>query len=206
MHIPSCETVELCLPDFETALKDALLPNDRYDARRWLYVPNQYTEYRYILGTRGKKPLICVGINPSTAAPDALDNTLKSVERIALYNGYDSFLMFNVYAQRATRPDDMEQACNLALHRENMKAFDYALSLSSDKPAVWAAWGAIIEKRGYLSTCVRDMIEVGEKRNAEWLCAGQRSKRGHPHHPLYLRKDSVLEPFDVGQYICTLSD
>ena len=141
MHIPSCETVELCLPDFETALKDALLPNDRYDARRWLYVPNQYTEYRYILGTRGKKPLICVGINPSTAAPDALDNTLKSVERIALYNGYDSFLMFNVYAQRATRPDDMEQACNLALHRENMKAFDYALSLSSDKPAVWAAWG-----------------------------------------------------------------
>ena len=69
MHIPSCETVELCLPDFETALKDALLPNDRYDARRWLYVPNLYTEYRYILGTRGKKPLICVGINPSTAAP-----------------------------------------------------------------------------------------------------------------------------------------
>ena len=100
MHIPSCETAELCLPDFETALKNALLPNDLYDVRRWLYVPNQYTEYRYILGTRGQKPLICVGINPSTAAPDALDNTLKSVERIALYNGYDSFLMFNVYAQR----------------------------------------------------------------------------------------------------------
>ena len=106
MHIPSCETVKIQLPAFETALKDALLPNDRYDIRHWLYVPNQYTEYRYILGTRGQKPLICVGINPSTAAPDALDNTLKSVERIALYNGYDSFLMFNVYAQRATRPDE----------------------------------------------------------------------------------------------------
>ena len=116
MHIPSCETAEIHLPAFETALKDALLPNDCYDVRRWLYVPNQYTEYRYILGTRGQKPLICVGINPSTAAPDALDNTLKSVERIALYNGYDSFLMFNVYAQRATRPDDMEQQCKLTLH------------------------------------------------------------------------------------------
>lgn len=202
MHIPSCETAELSLPDFETALEDALLPNDQYDVRRWLYVPNSYTEYRFILGTRGQKPLICVGINPSTAAPDDLDNTLKSVERIALFNGYDSFLMFNVYAQRATRPDDMEQTCNLALHKENMKAFDYALSLSTEgKPAIWAAWGAIIETRSYLTTCVRDMIKVGKSRNAEWFCAGQRSKKGHPHHPLYLRKDSPLKAFDVGQYL-----
>ena len=44
MHIPSCETVKIQLPAFETALKDALLPNDRYDIRHWLYVPNQYTE------------------------------------------------------------------------------------------------------------------------------------------------------------------
>ena len=50
------------------------LPPD-YDAGRWLYVPNVYSEYRYILGTRGQHPLICIGINPSTAAPDALDNT-----------------------------------------------------------------------------------------------------------------------------------
>ena len=80
-----------------------------YDVSRWLYIPNVYSEYRYILGTRGDRPLICVGINPSTAAPDALDPTLQSVERIARSNGYDSFLMFNVYAQRATRPDDMSR-------------------------------------------------------------------------------------------------
>ena len=97
---------------------------------RWLYVPNHYSEYRYILGTRGQRPLICVGINPSTAAPDALDPTLQSAQRIALANGYDSFLMFNVYAQRATRPDDMEPSCNPALHAENRKAFRYLLSLS----------------------------------------------------------------------------
>ena len=84
--------------------------------RRWLYVPNTYGEYRYILGTRGERPLICVGVNPSTAAPGDLDPTLKSVERVALHNGYDSFIMFNVYAQRATRPEDMERACNAAWH------------------------------------------------------------------------------------------
>lgn len=202
MHIPSCETTALTLPDFDSALEAALLPNPAYDTARWLYVPNDYTEYRYILGTRGERPLICVGINPSTAAPDALDNTLKSVERVALHNGYDSFLMFNVYAQRATRPDDMERSCNAELHRENMKAFDYALSLCRDgQPAVWAAWGAIIEKRAYLADCLRDMLDVGMRHSAAWYCAGQRSKQGHPHHPLYLRKDSLLEPFDVSDYL-----
>lgn len=202
MHIPTCETNQLELVRFEPALEAANRPSPDYDVSRWLYVPNFYSEYRYILGTRGEKPLICIGINPSTAAPDDLDNTLKSVERVALHNGYDSFIMFNVYAQRATNPDDMEPACNPALHRENMEAFDYALSLErAGAPAVWAAWGTIIEKRDYLPACVRDMVRIGTARNAVWYSAGKRSKKGHPHHPLYLRKDSVLEPFDVAGYL-----
>ena len=62
---------------------------------------------------------------------------LKSVERIALGNGYDSFIMFNVYAQRATKPDDMDDELNDALHRENMKAFEYILSLyEKEKPFI----------------------------------------------------------------------
>ncbi|MFR6394824.1 MAG: DUF1643 domain-containing protein [Oscillospiraceae bacterium] len=82
-------------------------------------------------GDPGENPLICIGINPSTARPGALDPTLKSVERIALGNGFDSFIMFNVYAQRATSPDDMEWVLNDELHRENMRAFDYILSFRS---------------------------------------------------------------------------
>ena len=156
MHIPSGDTALLEVARFDEALAEALEPSSDYDVSKWLYVPNHYGEYRYILGTRGKKPLICVGVNPSTAAPGDLDNTLKSVERVALHNGYDSFIMFNVYAQRATRPEDMERSCNAALHAENMRAFDYALSLDREgSPAVWAAWGAVIEKRDYLPWCVR---------------------------------------------------
>ena len=103
-HIPSAPTSALSLLTFREALAAANTPSPEYNIEKWLYAPNFYSEYRYLLGTRGKNPLICIGINPSTAKPDALDNTLKSVERIALGNGYDSFLMFNVYAQRATSP------------------------------------------------------------------------------------------------------
>ena len=202
-HIPSGTTAQMELVTFRQALEAANTPNDAYDIDKWIYAPNFYSEYRYILGTRGKNPLICIGINPSTAQPDDLDNTLKSVERIALGNGFDSFIMFNVYAQRATSPDDMEKECNLLLHKENLEAFRYVLSIS-DKPAVWAAWGAIIEKRKYLPDCVRDMLAAGEEFGAQWYCAGKVTKKGHPHHPLYLRKDEKLKPFDVSTYLDTL--
>ena len=200
MHIPKGTTLDLELVTFRQALEAANTPSGDYDITKWLYAPNFYSEYRYILGTRGQKPLICIGINPSTAQPDDLDNTLKSVQRIALGNGYDSFLMFNVYAQRATDPDAMEKVCNPLLHRENMEAFRYVLSLS-DSPAIWAAWGAVIEKRGYLKDCVRDMLDIGRKYGAQWYCAGAITKTGHPHHPLYLRKDEKLRPFDVEHYL-----
>ena len=200
MHIPSVTTDQLKLVTFRQALEAANTPSQEYDIDKWLYAPNFYSDYRYILGTRGKNPLICIGINPSTAEPDNLDNTLKSVERIALGNGFDSFIMFNVYAQRATSPDDMEKVCNPQLHRENLEAFRYVLSISQ-QPTVWAAWGAIIEKRKYLSDCVRDMLLVGEEYGAKWVCAGAITKKGHPHHPLYLRKDEKIRPFDVAAYL-----
>ena len=202
MHIPKGTTAELELLTFEEALTAAQTPSEEYNIEKWLYAPNFYSEYRYILGTKGRNPLICIGINPSTAEPDHLDNTLKSVERIALGNGFDSFIMFNVYAQRATNPDAMEKECNLALHKENLKAFRYVLSIS-EKPTVWAAWGAIIEKRGYLADCVRDMVAVGQEYDAQWCCAGAISKKGHPHHPLYLRKDEKIKPFDIEHYLTT---
>ncbi|MBQ1899038.1 MAG: DUF1643 domain-containing protein [Ruminococcus sp.] len=200
MHIPSSDTIDIEVLTFADAMVST---NESYNKDRWLYVPDFYSEYRYILGTKGEKPLICIGINPSTAAPDDLDNTLKSVERIALANGYDSFIMFNVYAQRATNPDDMERECNHLLHEENMKAFEYILGLS-ESPSIWAAWGNIIEKRPYLPDCVRSMIELGKQHQATWYSAGKISKKGHPHHPLYLKKDTPLDLFDIDNYISSL--
>ena len=208
MHIPSKTLTEQEIVPFAAALAAEASADVSYDRDAWLYIPHRYEEYRYILGTRGKNPLICIGINPSTAAPGDLDNTLKSVERIAHGNGYDSFIMFNGYAQRATDPDAMDITRNETLHRENMEAFAHVLSLydGGHTPAVWAAWGTIIEKRDYLIPTVRDMIAVGERFGAVWYSVGARSKKGHPHHPLYLRKDAVTEPFDIAAYLDTLQN
>ena len=204
MHIPQSTIAEQAILPFADALQLANDPQNAYDTEKWLYVPPTYGEYRYLLGTRGKRPLICIGINPSTAAPDDLDNTLKSVSRIADANGFDSWMMMNVYAQRATRPDDMDHTVCEELHRENMAALEYLLQNAEPPAAIWAAWGAIIEKRAYLSACVRDMVTLGERYGAVWMKAGKVSKVGHPHHPLYLRSDTLVEPFDIRGYLDTL--
>ena len=170
MHIPSGESQTVEILDFQDALRLSG-QSGGYDSEKWLYVPDFYTEYRYILGTRGANPLICIGINPSTAAPDDLDREL-----------------------------------NERLHRENMRAFEYILSHVGEgiSPAIWAAWGTIIEKRPYLPGCVRDMVELGQKYGAHWLCAGKCSNKGHPHHPLYLRKDEKTAEFDIEGYLKAL--
>ena len=155
MHVPTCESSLLDIVSFDDALASSGGRGD-YDAEKWLYVPDYYTDYRYILGTRGNDPRIC-----------------------------------------------MDLTLNETLHRENMRAFEYILKNVGEgvSPSVWAAWGTIIEKRPYLKDCVLDMVSLGRKYGAKWYSAGKRSVKGHPHHPLYLRKDASTEEFDIVAYL-----
>ena len=59
MHIPQGASQTIDILSFEEALSLSGHGED-YDSGKWLYVPDFYTEYRYILGTRGEKPLIII--------------------------------------------------------------------------------------------------------------------------------------------------
>ena len=171
-----------------------------FDKNKWIYEPHENADYRYILGTVGTHPLFIVGINPSTATPDNLDNTMKSAERIAYGNGFDSYIMINVYAQRATNPKDINKKMNRNMHRENLMAIEKAFNSVDGSPEIWAAWGTNICKRIYFKKCLKDLTELADRRNATWYRAGRLSKNGHPHHPLYLKSDTKLEKFDITKY------
>jgi hypothetical protein len=45
------------------------------------------------------------------------------------------------------------------------------------------------------------MVAIGNRYGARWVSVGQKSKKGHPHHPLYLKKDSLTEDFDIEAYL-----
>ena len=62
----------------------------------------------------------------------------------------------------------------------------------------------LIRHKEDLKGCVKDMVEIGKKHGARWLCAGKCSRKGHPHHPLYLRSDEKTADFDIEAYLDNL--
>ncbi|MBU8892296.1 MAG: DUF1643 domain-containing protein [Bacteroidales bacterium] len=174
-----------------------------YEADKWFYKTDYNNQGRYLLGTKGQKPLLCVGINPSTAEPGKLDNTLKSVQRLTLNNGYDSWIMINIYPQRATNPDDLHLEIDLEIHKKNLN--EIKSILNEYQADIWAAWGTIIEKRNYLRRCLLDIYNLTLDRKCRWVSLGKESKLGHPHHPLFLNSQEKVNFFDIVKYINKVS-
>lgn len=170
----------------------------------WLYETDQDNKVRYVLGKKGINPLICFGINPSTAEPENLDNTLKSVERISKYNGFDSWVMLNIYPQRATNPKNLHKELDIVLHKKNIDIIKYLLSKNSQN-TIWAAWGTLIEKRSYLQNCLLDIYNVTLNNNCKWVTFGKKSLKGHPHHPLYLKTTVEVDSLSINEYLSNLT-
>lgn len=164
----------------------------------WLYERAVDNSVRYILGTEGENPLVCFGINPSTAEPNNLDPTVNYVNRLANANGCDSFVMLNVYPQRATNPNDLHKVFLPVLKSEN----EHHISklICGKELTLWAAWGGLIKKRAYLVTLVQSIMLLPELQNCKWVSRGNPTKDGHPHHPLYVKRDAPFAPFDISQY------
>ena len=171
-----------------------------FPGRPWIYHHNEPLT-RYSLGQEGQNPLICFGINPSTAVPNNLDPTVASVARFALEKGYDGWLMFNLYPQRATNPDKMHKNFQKKIHDKNVLVIEKLLFNLPNGLDVWCAWGTLIEKRSYLFQCLKDIYEVLEANKCHYFTRANISKAGHPHHPLYLRKDSAMDAFNITRYV-----
>jgi hypothetical protein len=169
----------------------------------WVYDRNENNTARYTLSPRSDNYLFCFGINPSTASPERLDNTVKSVERIAKRHDFDTFMMLNVYPQRATDPNDLHDELDNELHQQNLFYIEKYFR-ENKKRQILAAWGTLITKRTYLKKCLTDIYTISKKYKCTWYHIGKPSKDNHPHHPLYLSNEERLHPFDMDNYISKL--
>ncbi len=167
----------------------------------WIYEKSVDNSARFILGERGEKPLVCIGVNPSTAEPENLDNTLRCVKAWSKRLGFDGWIMLNLYPQRATDPDGLHNKNNLYMDALNGLVIR-KFTLSHKSLTVWAAWGTLIEKREYLRGCLFGIVaSFNLHTKPNWITIGKRSIAGHPHHPLYLSVKSEVKEFDVCEYL-----
>jgi hypothetical protein len=163
-----------------------------------LYERNADNSARFVLGTVGDNPLVCFGVNPSTAEPDKLDRTLQTVNKVAAQSGFDSFIMLNVYPQRAKDPNGIHAAFDSALKSENERQISTVIG--GRNLTLWAVWGALIGKRRFLPMLLKDILDLPALSERAWVSRGSVSRAGHPHHPLYVKDAEVLNPFSVSHY------
>ena len=167
----------------------------------WIYENDSNNDNRYLLGERGKHILFCMGINPSTAEPDALDPTLDKVKKIAKHNKFDGWIMINVYPERKTKFEELSMCGNDKIHRENIRH----IAKLVDKYAnidIWVAFGNHLYDREYLRTYLIEIYDL-LKEKANWYTVGT-NKSGAPTHPLYQSGESDLVTFDMKSFIKSL--
>lgn len=164
----------------------------------WIYINDDNNRNRFVLGKKCSSPLLCIGVNPSTATPDKPDPTIRSVERISAYNGYNGWIMLNLYPQRATKPKDIDQTPDMSSIAHNLLEIRNVLS-TYDVKEIWAAWGNLIGIRPFLVDCLREIYSIAVDYN--WINIGGVTKAGNPRHPLFLKTDAAKSVFDVSDYL-----
>lgn len=64
--------------------------------------------YRFSLGKKGKKNLMIIGFNPSTADLENSDPTMNNVIEFCKFNGYDGYIMTNANPYINSHQDKVE--------------------------------------------------------------------------------------------------
>ncbi len=99
-----------------------------------IYKCNNLDTARFTLGKNGTNKLFVLGLNPSTANKDESDPTLTRVRKVSENNGYDGFVMLNLYPLRSTDPKKLPTRANKKLLENNIKEI---VSVASEEKAKW---------------------------------------------------------------------
>lgn len=168
-----------------------------------IYDINKSNSQRYTLGNCRGKTLFVMGVNPSQATNQRLDHTVGSVKKFSEILGFDSFLMLNVYPQRATDPNDLSLRLNRKAHEKNLEMIGRYIGESE---TIWAAWGNLISKRKYLKECLFDIDDLLRSRKVKWIQYDLPTKEGHPKHPARKRHGNFFNEFDMNLYRTFLNE
>lgn len=149
--------------------------------------------YRYRLSrtwdTR-KSPVAFVLLNPSTADADVDDMTVVKCIGFADRWGYGRIEIANLFALRATKPEELRSA----VPPQGPDNSDHLLDVLHIGCRVVVGWGASIEKvrPAMRASALRGFVDMARELGAPLDCIGLTSA-GHPRHPSRTGYDAQLE-------------
>jgi hypothetical protein len=150
------------------------------DDRRYRYVLRHTFDHNRTNGT-----VNFIMLNPSTADEKQLDPTLRRCKGFADDWDYGSFVVTNLFAFRATDPQDMKREPKPIGYENDYHILRQA-SLASEVVLGWGAHGSYAGRGAYVLDLLRRNIKYTDHIYHLGLTGA-----GEPRHPLYLPKDAV---------------
>lgn len=125
-------------------------------------------------------------LNPSTADERQLDPTLRRVRGYSQAWQFTGFIILNLFAYRATRPEDMKAVADPVGPENNRLIFEAVNTVET----VICGWGI----HGAHNGREAELLGLAEKHGVLGkFNALAKTIDGFPSHPLYLKSD--LQPF-----------
>lgn len=146
-------------------------------------------KYRYLLRRTwdyDKPRVLFVMLNPSTADAEIDDATIRSCIRLSKSLGYGSFEVVNLFAYRATDPEELGKVMAPVGERNDV-TIEAAIGRCD---LAICAWGAhrMADRRA------KDVRALLRSYRPAVFCLGK-TKTGAPKHPLYIKTGTPLETY-----------
>ena len=148
-------------------------------------------KYRYRLWRMWdwESPTIAfIGLNPSTADANKLDNTTTKCVHWAKRDGFGQYVMLNLFGLVSTDPKGLKTVDD-PTGTEND---DWIRTTLSEAKAVVFCWGCTAQK--LTEPRIKRVEEMTRDAGLKPLCVAV-TKGGFPKHPLYAKNNTILMPY-----------
>ena len=141
--------------------------------------------YRYSLTriwNHKKKPILFIGLNPSTADENNDDPTIRKCMHYVYQWGFGGLIMVNLFAFRATLPNDLKKS-KFPVGKNNNQ---FIINAAQKSEMTIVAWG----NDGQLYGRDNEVLEL----ISNPMCINT-NKTGQPAHPLYQKNDATPKSY-----------
>ncbi len=165
------------------------------DGTKNFAVYSKCEKYRYFLARywdMTKPVLVMIMLNPSTATERQNDPTVQRCETRARNNDYGGLVILNIFAFRATDPNDMRAAGDpVGPYNDGFikQYLDLAAAHDPGKYQIICGWGT----HGTFQARETHIWQLFKEYNTKPM-AFRWTKAGHPQHPLYLSYNEKPKP------------
>lgn len=150
-----------------------------------LFSPNRLHRYwLWRTWSPADKPLVFIGLNPSTADEVKNDPTVERMVRRAREYGHGGLIVVNLFAFRAVNPEDMLDSHEAGIDivgMDNDAAIVYAARSAGTVVCGWGAHGTYMGRGRDVLNLLSDQPHADGSLTHLGL-----TKTGQPRHPLYI--------------------